>query len=128
MTVGLSEKDIQQGIINQANRRPDVRLFRNNIGIGFQGNVLVEENGKIILANARRIRFGLQEFSGDLIGWKSMKITPDMVGLTVAVFVSEEVKSPTGRIGEGQKNWTAQVIKAGGIAKIVRSIEDGAEI
>lgn len=124
----LSEKDIQQQIINTLNRRPDVRVFRNNIGQGFIGAVIAEGDGRIMLKNYRRIRFGLQDGSGDLIGWKTIKITPEMVGTNVAVFTSIEVKSKTGTVSDEQKNWFGAVTRACGIAKIARSAEDGTAI
>jgi hypothetical protein len=86
------------------------------------GVVIAEDNGKIILGNARRIRFGLHEGSADLIGWKSIKITPDMVGKKIAVFLSAEIKGPHGRMSEEQNNWMAQVLVAGGMAYEIRDI------
>lgn len=119
-----SEKLIQSEIVARLNSRPDVRVFRNNIGVAFIGDVIAEKNGDVILRNARRVRFGLHEGSGDLIGWKTMEITPDMVGSKIAVFFSAEIKTPQGRIREEQKNWIVQVTKAGGIAKVMRSAEE----
>jgi hypothetical protein len=44
--------------------------------------------------------------SADLIGYRTITITPDMVGQQVAVFTSIEVKTPTGRIRpEQQHGW-----------------------
>jgi ribosomal protein S19 len=39
------------------------------------------------------VQFGLCKGSADLIGWKRVTVTPEMVGSTVAVFTSIEVKT-----------------------------------
>ena len=62
--------------------------------------------------------------SADLIGWSSVTITADMVGQTVAVFTSIEVKSATGRLRPEQRQWLEAVQAAGGIAGVARSVED----
>jgi hypothetical protein len=43
--------------------------------------------------------------SADLIGYRTITITPEMVGQQVAVFTSIEVKTPTGRIRPEQQQW-----------------------
>lgn len=67
-----------------------LHLFRNNVG------VLRDENG-------RPVRFGLANDSAainavlkssDLVGWRPVTITLDMVGQTVAVFTCREIKTP----------------------------------
>ena len=47
-----------------------------------------------------------------------------MVGQQVAVFLSIEVKTPTGRIRPEQQQWLETVQAAGGIAGVARSVED----
>ena len=146
----LSEKDLQNQVFVRLNSRRDVRVFRNNVGVGFMGTEFIDkdelinalrilfaalmqgvgktaqqilhETGLLILKYPRRIRFGLHEGSADLIGWKSVKITPDMVGQKIAVFVSAEIKGPHGRMREEQNNWMAQVLFAGGHAYEIRDI------
>ena len=59
------------------------RLFRNNIGVAQYGEA--------------RVKYGLRPGSGDLIGWTPVTITQEMVGATVAVFTSVEVKGPKGK-------------------------------
>jgi hypothetical protein len=149
---GMSEKEIQARVLIKLNSRSDTRVFRNNVGVGWVGSeykcvadlaralsIIAAEIGKnplgsvqailnklgiIVLHGARKIRFGLHEGSGDLVGWKTITITPEMVGSHVAVFFSNEIKSPAGRLSDEQKNWAVQVTKAGGIAKVMRSPED----
>jgi hypothetical protein len=70
------------------------------------------------------VRYGLQPGSSDLIGWRTVTITPEMVGQQVAVFTSIEVKTPTGRVKPEQQQWLDAVQAAGGIAGVARSVED----
>lgn len=97
-----------------------MRLFRNHVGGGYVSRVPVD--------GAVWHTFGLMEGSGDIIGWKSVTITPEMVGRRVAVFVSIEVKTETGRMRANQERWLAMVRKDGGIAGVARSVEEAWEI
>jgi hypothetical protein len=110
----LSEQRIQQEI-RLAVSHGNTRLFRNNTG------TLKDQNG-------RPVQFGLCKGSADLIGWKRVTITPEMVGSTVAVFTSIEVKTATGRLRPEQQQWLDAVQAAGGIAGVARSVEDAQRI
>ena len=122
----MTEKSVQNDIISKLCRGP-VRLFRNNVGLGFQGKISqILEGSWVLLKPFRRVKFGLFKGSSDLIGWKSVHITQEMVGSEVAVFVAIEVKKPGKRnrtTGE-QKNFINQVNKSGGIALVVTSKEE----
>jgi hypothetical protein len=106
----MSEQRIQQEI-RLAISKGDCRVFRNN-------------TGTLRDANGRPVQFGLCKGSADLIGWRTVTITPEMVGQRIAVFTSIEVKTPTGRVQPEQKQWLEAVQAAGGIAGIARSVED----
>ncbi len=110
----MSEQRIQQEIRLALSRGP-VRLYRNNTG------TLWDQHG-------RPVQFGLAVGSADLIGWRTVTITPDMVGQQVAVFTSIEVKSATGRLRPEQRQWLETVQAAGGIAGVARSVEDAARL
>ena len=105
----MSEQAIQQRI-RIACSTGNTRLFRNNTG------TLRDPNG-------RPVQFGLAKGSADLIGWRSITVTPEMVGTQVAVFTSIEVKTPTGRVKPEQQQWLQAVQAAGGIAGVARSVE-----
>ena len=105
-----SEQSIQQHIRVTCSKG-DCRLYRNNCG------VLRDHRGV-------PVRYGLQPGSSDLIGWRTITISPEMVGQRVAVFASIEVKSTTGRIRQEQQQWLDAVQAAGGIAGVARSVED----
>jgi len=111
----VKEADLSRLIQLELSKNSDVRLFRNNVG------VLKDENGQ-------HVRYGLCTGSSDLIGWTAMTVTPCMVGKKIAVFTAQEVKTPTGYPSKEQKLFIAAVIKAGGIAGIVRSVEDALKL
>lgn len=110
------ETKIQQEIRLGLGTREDVRLFRNQVG------QLPDPR------TGRPVQFGLAKGSADLVGWKTVTITPDMVGQEVAVFTSLEIKTPKGRATPYQQAWLTAVEKAGGIAGIARSVDDALRI
>ena len=110
------ETKIQQEIRLGLGTRDDVRLFRNQVG------QLPDPR------TGRPVQFGLARGSADLVGWKTIEVTPDMVGQRLAIFTSIEVKTPTGRATPAQKTWMDVVEKAGGIAGIARSADDAMKI
>ena len=107
----MSEQGVQQAIRLALGQHPGIRAFRNNVG------AYKAPDGRVI-------RYGLLPGSGDLIGWRSVVITPDMVGQRFAQFMSIEVKTPKGTVRPEQQVWADNVRKAGGIAVIARSVED----
>lgn len=118
----MKESNIQREIMLASSALGSATLFRNNVGLGWTGRTIsVGESGRVVLADARPVKFGLCKGSGDLIGWRTVTITPEMVGRTVAVFASLEVKTKTGRVSPEQANFRAAVERAGGIAAVVRS-------
>ena len=127
-----SEKDTQSRIL-LACGRGDTRLFRQNVGQGWQGTRdLIAENrikamgggDVVVLRNPRPLIAGLCKGSSDLIGWRTVEVTPDMVGQRLAVFAAIEVKSATGRPTPEQTAFLAAVRDAGGVACVARSVED----
>jgi hypothetical protein len=117
----MSESPVLKSIFATIGRLATVRIFRNNVGVAFQGKVESEHNGTVVLSNARRIRFGLFKGSHDLIGWASIVITPEMVGKKIARFLSIEAKGEKGKMSEEQKNFMDQVTIAGGVSFDARS-------
>lgn len=111
-----AETDLQQRIRLALGTSPNLRLFRNQVG------QLPDPR------TGRPVQFGLARGSADLIGWRTITVTPDMVGQRLAVFTSIEVKTPTGRLTPAQSAWLGIVRGAGGIAGIARSVRDANEI
>jgi hypothetical protein len=105
-----SEQTIQQQIRLACSRGP-IRLWRNNVG-------------KLLDQQGRMVTFGLCPGSADLIGFRTIVITPDMVGQQLAVFAAVEVKAERGRPTPQQSAFLEHVAAAGGLAGIARSVED----
>lgn len=103
-------------------------LFRHNVGLGWSGKLINHTPERTILANARPLHAGLQKGAGDLIGWQTMTITPDMIGKKVAVFVSIEAKTKTGKPSPEQVNWIGALRRAGGLAGIARDEAEAIQI
>ena len=116
------QTEIRLGISGKAT------MFRNNVAVSWVGDVTELKDGSVLIRNARRLHAGLCEGSSDLIGWRSLIITPEMVGERIAVFAALEVKSKTGRATAGQKNFCERVIEAGGLAGIVKSLDDAKKV
>jgi hypothetical protein len=110
----MSEQGIQQRI-RLACSRGRVRLWRNNTGR------LRDERGQLVT-------FGLCPGSADLIGYRSVTVTPDMVGETLAVFAAVEVKAERGRPTPEQSAFIEHIRAAGGLAGVARSVEDAEQI
>ena len=111
-----AETTLQQQIRLAVGSRSDLRLFRNQVG-----SLPDPRTGRLVT-------FGLARGSGDLIGWRTVTITPEMVGQRLAVFTSIEVKTPTGRLRPEQRSWLRVVQEAGGVAGVVRSVDDALQI
>ena len=77
--------------------------------------------------NGRLVKFGLCKGSSDLIGFKTVTITPDMVGKEVAVFSAIEVKDK-GKATDEQKKFLNIIQNAGGFAGIARDIKEAKKI
>ena len=110
----LSNEAYVQNKIRLAVGSGDVRLFRNNTG------ALLDMQGRLV-------KFGLCKGSSDLIGFRSITITPDMVGQKIAVFSAIEVKDK-GKATVEQKNFINIINNAGGYAGVAKSVNDAKKI
>jgi len=120
----MSEKEVMNPLLLRASKSGH-RWFRQNVGLGWVGKMLSNRAGTVTLANARPLHAGLCTGSGDIIGWTCREITPDMVGQTVAVFTSVEIKRGRTATTEEQAAFCKAVREAGGIAGIIRTVEEG---
>lgn len=116
--------------------RGAVRLFRINVGQAWTGRQVIQgrgqtvrlERGDVLLRQAHPLRTGVPNGYADLTGWRSVEVTPDMVGRRLAVFAAVEVKAPKGRPTAEQVNFLRVVSEAGGFAGIARSVDEAGEI
>lgn len=118
----MSEAAVQALVRLEAAGR-GVMLWRNNVGV-------------LLDATGRPVRYGLANDSkalntalksGDLIGWRAVTITPDMVGKTIAQFVSRECKPGDWKYRgdaheKAQKAWTDIINRDGGDACFVTGL------
>ena len=111
-----AETDLQQRIRLALGTQHDLRIFRNQVG-----SLPDPRTGRLA-------QFGLARGSADLIGWRTIVVTPEMVGQRIAVFTSLEIKTPTGRLTPVQRNWLGAVDQAGGIAGVARSVADAVNL
>lgn len=96
------------------------------LALSKAGSVMFRNNsGAYQSPDGRWIKYGVCNPGGsDLIGWRSITVTPDMIGKKIAVFTAVEVKTSRGKTTDAQANFIDQVRKAGGIAGVCRSAED----
>lgn len=133
----MTKKRDEQDLMNKIRltySNGDTRLFRQNTGEGWIGSTnYVHRNprprtvtinqGDVVIRDARRFIAGFPGLP-DLGGWRTVTVTPEMVGTRLAVYVGLEVKTPTGSVRAEQKNFLKLAKDAGAVAAVVRSVED----
>jgi hypothetical protein len=116
-----------QTAIREHYARQGWRLWRNNSG------VLEDRNGRPVrygLANDSK-QLNEQIKSGDLIGWRPLLVTPDLIGDVIAQFVSIEVKTrgwrhvPSDKRAAAQARWAEMIRREGGLAGFMIDPIDG---
>lgn len=108
--------------------RGNIRLFRNNRGKAYMGVVVHKTPEYVTLKSYRFIEFGLVNGAADIIGWRSIKIGPEHVGMTIAQFVSIEAKGSRTVTTEAQKSWCDVAGSMGAAASIVREEQAAREL
>lgn len=116
----MAETPIQQQILLELTDA-DTRAWRNNTG------ALPDPH------TGRWVHFGLAPGSADIIGIRTVEITPEMVGQRVGVFVSIEVKRPgqdrtDPERRRAQAAWRDMVTRMGGRAGVARSVTEAKAI
>lgn len=94
----VNEKRIQNAILREFGTRPDMRVWRANVGVGFYGR--------------RAVRFGVAG-QADLTG-----ILPDGRRLEI------EVKAAGGRPSRDQRAYQRIIESFGGVYVLARSVDD----
>ena len=74
------------------------------------------------------IHFGLGVGTPDLIGWKTVTVTPEMVGQPFAVFVGIEVKRPGEVPTPEQAGFLALLEERGAVSGVASSLEEAARV
>jgi len=71
------------------------------------------------------VTFGVGSPGGsDLIGYRRVTVTPEMVGREMPVFAAIEVKTAKGRATKDQLRFIEHIRNAGGIAGVARSVDE----
>jgi len=98
-----NESQLSAAIRLALGRVPDLVLWRNNSGVAEY-------------KNGARVRYGLVPGASDLIG------------IYRGRFVAIEVKTPRGRVTREQQMFLDLVARLGGIARVVRSVEEAVAV
>lgn len=125
----MTERELQNQILLALSA--DATVFRVNTGQGWAGRAtkiprdtqIPLHRGDVVIRQGRPLHAGLTKGGSDIVGWKPVVITPEMVGELVAVFVAVECKRPGARQTPEQKNFIEQVKKAGGYAGFAESVD-----
>ena len=132
----MKEKTIQNQIRIDLSTK-DSRVFRNHVGTGYSTYAVTQALDAIYdpflkkkiesILNKGFVSFGFGEGSSDLIGIKSVKVTPEMVGKNIGVFCAIECKSPSGNTSasrlEKQNKFINVINSLGGRAGFATSSE-----
>ena len=126
-----TEAEILNAVRVEASRL-GLKMFRNNVGMGWAGKLFrppcptstIVRETDVVLYNARPINAGLCVGSSDLIGWRVVEITPDMVGSKLAVFTAIETKTTKGKMTAEQTNFLRVLNDSGGTGFLVRGVHD----
>lgn len=115
----MSESSVTLGQIVLKAAKLGYRFWRNQVGTYKIAKCGCESNTMYITS-------GLGPGSHDLIGFKPVVITADMIGNTIAQFVSCEVKLDLSKAGKGNKeerkrfqqqtDWRDMINRCGGIS------------
>jgi len=99
----------------------DCRVFRNNVG-------------GLYAKDGRFVAYGLGSMGGkifngtlDWIGWRTITITPQMVGHRIAVFAAIDAKDLAKARSE-QITFTGNVLAAGGLAGFAHNVDEARAI
>lgn len=90
---------------------PHVTAWRNQVGVA-------------VYPGGQKVPYGLCRGASDLIGIRSVLITPEHVGTTIGQFVAIEVKSARGRLSPEQQLFLNLVTAKGGLACSPRSLAE----
>lgn len=120
-----AETALQNTILAEIGASATHRLWRNATGLYHSGHVVGRgpgllhlEQGDVVLRGGHPVHAGLCPGSSDLVGL----LGPD------GRFLGLEVKTATGRAKKHQRAWLQVVRDLGGIAGVVKSVEDVQEL
>ena len=104
------------------------KIFRNDNGRAFTGKskrIITKDGPGVLLSNVKMISYGLKPGSPDFVGWQKIKITPEMVGESMAVFVGIEAKTKNDRLSKEQKLFLNALFNDGAFVFIAQENKAG---
>lgn len=127
----MSERRIQSEILLALGAH-GITGWRQNVGTGWAGKtekitrsgLVSVDPGDVVVRGARPLHAGLCKGSSDIVGLRRVTVTPEMVGSMLAQFAAIEVKQPGRYPNAAQRQFLEFVRDAGGVALVVRSVED----
>ena len=119
-----SEHELQNNIRIAVGKERTATLFRANVGKAWTGKKAICCGDMITLHEARPFSTGLPIGFPDLFGFRTLEITPEMVGKKLAVFAFIEVKTKQGRTSRAQEKMHAFLRDAGALGGVARSTEE----
>jgi hypothetical protein len=120
--------EMRMMLVELGKELPQTRLFRNNVGMGYQGKKRANKDGSITLFDWRVLHAGLCTGSSDLIGVTRVLITPEMVGKYAGLFTAFEQKLlKGGKPSDEQTNFIEFVKRMGGVGSFTRSSKEAVE-
>jgi hypothetical protein len=119
-----SQENAEANAVLLASSKKGFKLWRNHRGGAWQGKSKRLADGNVLIENAKFYNFGLGMNGGsDFIGFRTIIITPEMVGQKIAQLSCVEVKA-RGKLNtakQKQKDFIKAINEAGGYGKIVDS-------
>ncbi len=103
-------------------------VFVNVVGTAWFGKFLQMKDGVVTLLGGRRYPVGWHEGSPDVMGWKSVVVTPRMVGKRIAVLLGIEMKQPGEKPEPEQRHFLDRLTSDGAIAGWADSADGAAKI
>jgi len=122
----VKEQSIQNQILIEMGQNGAYGL-RVNSGSFWGGEILSHDGKMLLLKNPTKI-LGAPKGTSDIIGCKTVLITPQMVGQNIGQFLCFEVKIPGQNAKSHQENYLMMMRSRGAITGVVRSPEDVVKI
>ena len=123
-----AEHELQNKIRIAVGKERTATLFRANVGKAWTGKKTICCGDMITLHEARLFSTGLPIGFPDLFGFRTVEITPEMVGKKLAVFAFIEVKKPGGRTSKAQEKMHTFLRNAGAVGSVARSAKEAIEL
>jgi hypothetical protein len=117
--MGAREKLLENERFKEVDPKTE-RMFRFHAAKGWMGPWERLKDGRILVGPGAQLVQGAPTGFPDTAGWKTITVTPDMIGKKLAVFVGEELKA-TGDLSPEQRAF-GKILKAmGGIFRVKRA-------